>query len=220
MAERRMFAKTIIDSDAFIEMPLSAQALYFHLGMRADDDGFVNNPNRVRRDIGAAEDDLKLLALKRFIIAFESGVVVIKHWRIHNYIQNDRYKPTVHTKEMACLQVCENRVYTECIHHVSTEDTQISIELEQAKDRGRVVQSKDKTTTTTTTVRLSSASAREETAPPSLLDVHRYMKDELCVECAASEAEKFIAWNALRDWACLPNWQAAADLWCARIDER
>ena len=90
MAERRMFAKTIIDSDAFLDMPLSAQALYFHLSMRADDDGFINNPKKIQRMVGASDDDCKLLLMKRFIIVFESGVVVIKHWRIHNYIRNDR----------------------------------------------------------------------------------------------------------------------------------
>ncbi|MBQ8357074.1 MAG: replisome organizer [Clostridia bacterium] len=133
MAERRMFAKTVIDSDAFIEMPLSAQALYFHLAMRADDDGFVNSPNRIRKDVGAAEDDMKLLVLKRFVIAFESGVIVIKHWKIHNYIQSDRYKPTVYTKEMALLTICENKAYTDCIHHVSTADTQVRVRLELGK---------------------------------------------------------------------------------------
>ena len=103
MAERRMFAKTIIDSDAFLEMPMSAQALYFHLGMRADDDGFINNPKKIQRMVGASEDDLKLLMAKNFIIPFESGVVVIKHWKIHNYIQADRYKPTVYQEEKAFL---------------------------------------------------------------------------------------------------------------------
>ena len=91
MAERRMFAKAIIDSDAFLDMPLSAQALYFHLSMRADDDGFVGNPKRIRGMLGANEDDFKLLILKRFLLTFGSGVVVIKHWKIHNYIQSDRY---------------------------------------------------------------------------------------------------------------------------------
>ena len=84
MAERRMFAKTIIDSDAFLDMPLSSQSLYFHLSMRADDDGFINNPRKIQRMIGASDDDLKLLIAKRFIIPFESGIVVIKHWRIHS----------------------------------------------------------------------------------------------------------------------------------------
>ena len=94
MAERRMFAKTIIDSDAFLDMPLSTQALYFHLSMRADDDGFINNPRKIQRMIGASGDDLKLLLAKSFLIPFDSGIVVIKHWRIHNYIQKDRYKGT------------------------------------------------------------------------------------------------------------------------------
>ena len=105
MAERRMFAKTIIDSDAFLDMPMSTQALYFHLSMRADDDGFINNPKRIQRMIGASEDDLKLLIAKAFIIVFESGVVVIKHWKIHNYIQSDRYKPTVYAEEKSLLSV-------------------------------------------------------------------------------------------------------------------
>lgn len=113
MAERRMFAKTIIDSDSFLDMPLSAQALYFHLSMRADDDGFINNPKKIQRMIGASDDDCKLLLAKRFVIAFESGIVVIKHWKIHNYIRNDRYKPTVYTSEKAMLTSKENGAYIE-----------------------------------------------------------------------------------------------------------
>lgn len=112
MAERRMFAKTIIDSDAFLDMPLSTQALYFHLSMRADDDGFINNPKKIKRVIGATDDDLRLLVTKHFIIPFESGVVVIKHWKLHNYIQNDRYKETVYREEKAMLDVKENKSYT------------------------------------------------------------------------------------------------------------
>lgn len=113
MAERRMFAKTIIDSDMFLDMPLSTQALYFHLSMRADDDGFINNPRKVQRMIGGSDDDLKVLILKRFILPFDSGVVVIKHWKIHNYIRNDRYKETVYKDERALLEVKENGAYTE-----------------------------------------------------------------------------------------------------------
>jgi len=112
MAEKRMFSKQIIDSDAFLDMPLSTQALYFHLSMRADDDGFINNPKKIQRVVGASEDDLKLLIAKNFIIPFESGIVVIKHWRIHNYIQKDRYKPTVYTEEMKLLTLKGNNVYT------------------------------------------------------------------------------------------------------------
>ena len=113
MAERRMFAKTIIDSDAFLDMPLSTQALYFHLCMRADDDGFINNPKKIQRMVGCGEDDMKLLLLKSFVIPFESGVCVIRHWRLHNYIRNDRYKPTVYQAEKDTLGLQENGVYSE-----------------------------------------------------------------------------------------------------------
>ncbi|HFH0094315.1 TPA: replisome organizer [Enterococcus faecium] len=112
MAERRMFAKTIIDSDAFLDMPLSTQALYFHLSMRADDDGFINNPKKIQRMVGCGDDDLKLLMVKRFILVFESGVIVIKHWKIHNYIQKDRYKPTLYQDEKAQIAVKETNAYT------------------------------------------------------------------------------------------------------------
>ena len=127
MAERRMFAKTIIDSDAFMDMPLSTQALYFHLSMRADDDGFINNPRKIQRMVGASEDDFKVLIAKRFLLPFDSGVVVIKHWKVHNYIQKDRYKPTIYVEERATLQLKENNVYTECIQTVYNMDTQVRL---------------------------------------------------------------------------------------------
>lgn len=114
MAERRMFAKTIIDSDAFLDMPLSSQALYFHLSMRADDEGFVNNPKRVQRTVGASDDDMKVLLAKNFIIAFESGVIVIKHWKIHNYIRSDRLNKTKYEEERALLDTKDNGAYTLC----------------------------------------------------------------------------------------------------------
>ena len=107
-----MFAKTIIDSDAFIDMPLSTQALYFHLSMRADDEGFINNPKKIQRVIGASDDDLKILIGKKFIIPFESGIVVIKHWRIHNYIRRDRLQETKYQEERALLEVKKNGSYT------------------------------------------------------------------------------------------------------------
>lgn len=126
MAERRMFAKTIIDSDAFLDMPVTSQNLYFHLSMRADDDGFLNNSKKILRMVNASTDDLKILLSKRFLIAFDSGVVVIKHWRIHNYIQNDRYKETVYREEKSQLSVKQNKVYTldtNSIHDVTNSVT-------------------------------------------------------------------------------------------------
>ena len=138
MAERRMFAKTIIDSDAFIDMPLSTQALYFHLSMRADDEGFINNPRKIQRMVGAADDDLKVLITKKFIIPFESGIVVIKHWKIHNYIQKDRFKETMYLEERAMLETKGNKGYTlkkeECIQDVYKMDTQVRLELGKSKD--------------------------------------------------------------------------------------
>ena len=113
MAERRMFTKQIIDSDAFLDMPLSAQALYFHLCMRADDDGFVNSPKRIAKLINASDDDLKILLMKRFILVFESGVIVIKHWRMHNTLKSDRYKPTDYQEELAQLSLKPNKSYTD-----------------------------------------------------------------------------------------------------------
>lgn len=113
MAEKRMFTQKIIDSDAFLDMPLSTQALYFHLNMRADDDGFVNNPKKICRMVSASEDDLKLLVVKRFVIGFESGVIVIKHWRMHNTLKKDRYNPTQYQEELAKLDVKDNKSYTE-----------------------------------------------------------------------------------------------------------
>ena len=129
MAERRMFAKTIIDSDAFLDMPLSAQSLYFHLAMRADDDGFINNPKKIQRMIGASEDDCKLLIAKKFVLVFDTGVIVIRHWKLHNYIQKDRYKPTIYQSERNALKTEANGMYTQCIHDVSNMDTQDRLEL-------------------------------------------------------------------------------------------
>lgn len=141
MADRRMFSKTIIDSDTFLDMPLSAQALYFHLSMRADDDGFINNPKKIQRMIGASDDDCRLLIMKQLIIAFESGVIVIKHWRLHNYIQKDRYKPTLYQNEKSTLELDESKVYTKCIQDVSNMDTQVRL----GKVRlGKVKESEDK----------------------------------------------------------------------------
>lgn len=202
MAERRMFAKTIVTSDAFLDMPLSARCLYFTLGMFADDDGFVNNPKSIMRQVGASTDDLNLLLAKRFILAFDSGVIVIKHWRIHNYIRNDRYKETKYIDEKSTLMLDEKGAYKEWdtvgIPLVSKMDTQVSIVEDKL--------SKDRLNTTTTD------------EPPMLSEVYLYFKD--FVDDAINEAEKFHAYNANKGWTCLPDWRAAADLWIARIKDR
>lgn len=137
MAERRMFAKTIIDSDVFLDMPLSTQALYFHLSMRADDEGFINNPKKVMRMIGASNNELDLLIAKRYILTFESGVVVIKHWKIHNYIQKDRFKATLYKEERQQIIEKENKSYTDDFKLLDTECIQNG-------DTGKVREGKSK----------------------------------------------------------------------------
>lgn len=112
MANRRMFSKKITETDLFLDMPMSAQCLYFHLNMSADDDGFIGNAKTIRRMIGASEDDLKLLFAKEFLIPFENGVVVIKDWKIHNYIRKDTYNRTMYTEEKKLLDEDDNGAYT------------------------------------------------------------------------------------------------------------
>lgn len=141
MAERRMFAKSIVLSDAFLDMPMSARCLYFTLAMLADDDGFINSPKSIMRQCGSTTDDMSILIAKRFVLTFESGVIVIKHWRIHNYIQKDRYKESKYIEEKATLQIDQNGAYTECIQDVSIVDTQVRL----GKDRlGEVSVGKDR----------------------------------------------------------------------------
>lgn len=144
MAERRMFAKTIIDSDAFLEMPTTSQLLYFHLAMRADDDGFVNKPKSLMRMVGCKDDDLKLLFVKKFLIPFESGVVVIKHWKIHNYIAKDRYTETKYKEEKATLMLDENNAYTQIVDDPYTGRIQGVDEPETQGRLGKVREGKDR----------------------------------------------------------------------------
>ena len=145
MAQRRMFSRKITDTDKFIEMPATTQNLYFHLNMNADDEGFVDRVSIIQRMIGASGDDLKLLIAKGFVIPFESGVVVIRHWRIHNYIQADRFQPTIHQNEKSQIEYDETKTANikrlgECIQNVYKVDTQVRLgkdrlELELDKDR-------------------------------------------------------------------------------------
>lgn len=121
MANRRMFSLDVVDTDIFLDLPISSQALYFQLGMRADDDGFISSPKKIAAMIGANQDDLKLLIAKGFVIALDDGIVVIRHWKQNNYIQRDRYRKTVYQQQMAALAI-NNGVYevdTKCIQTVS-----------------------------------------------------------------------------------------------------
>lgn len=136
MAQRRMFSKKITDTDHFLEMPLSTQALYFHLNMGADDEGFIDRARTIQRTIGASNDDMKILISKGFLIPFESGVVVIRHWRMHNYIQSDRFQTTIYQDEKSQLEYDQSKVANfntekQCIQNVSIEAPQVRL----GKDR-------------------------------------------------------------------------------------
>lgn len=115
MAERRMFAKSIVLSDAFLDMPLTARCLYFTLGMLADDDGFVSSPKAIMRQCGASQDDMSVLISKRYVLSFESGVIVIKHWRINNYLRSDRYQGTTYIEEKEMLTTDKKGAYVEAV---------------------------------------------------------------------------------------------------------
>lgn len=143
MAERRMMSKSIIKSDTFLDMPATTQNLYFHMLLDADDDGFINAPKSIMRMIGAKEDDMKVLTAKQFVIPFESGVVVIKDWKIHNYIQNDRYKPSA-LPERDLINIQKDKSYTLKVD-VSDMDTKCIQDVSIGKDRlGKVRLGKDR----------------------------------------------------------------------------
>ena len=200
-----MFAKTIIDSDAFLDMPVTARLLYYDLAMRADDDGFINSPKKIMRMVGASEDDMSILIIRKFIIPFANGVVVIKHWRIHNYIQSDRYKPTPYQDEKALLEVEDNKSYrlktsmdTKCIQDVSSLETQVRIG--KSKDRiGKDNNSADGTKFT----------------PPTLEEVKAYCDErknnvdpERFIDYYASQKWKKANGRPVADWkACVRQWE-------------
>lgn len=134
-----MFAKKITESDAFLDMPSSTQMLYFHLSMNADDDGFVNNPKKIQRMCGASDDDFKLLLAKSFVLLFESGVIVIKHWKMHNYIQADRYRPTDYVEEKSMLGLKKNKAYTLDVNKMDTKCIQDVSVGKESIDKNSIV---------------------------------------------------------------------------------
>lgn len=210
MAERRMFAKKITESDAFLDMPSSTQMLYFHLSMNADDDGFVNNPKKIQRMCGASDDDFKLLLAKSFVLLFESGIIVIKHWKMHNYIQSDRYRPTDYVDEKSMLGVKKNKaytldeskMYTKCIQDVSVGKNSI----------GKVRLGEDSIVKDS-----KGESVRGEKAkrfiPPSVEEVEQY-----CIERSNNiDAQSFIDFYESKGWMIgknkMKDWKAAVRTW-------
>ena len=200
-----MFAKTIIDSDAFLDMPLSTQCLYFHLSMRADDDGFVNNPKKIQKMLGASEDDLKLLMAKSFILLFDTGVIVIKHWRINNYIRNDRYHETAYQDEKSVLSLKENNAYTLNSDNVGIPcGNQMVYQMETEVSIGK--DSIDKSNKERGTSR--------NFVPPSLSEVKAYCQErnnginpEQFIDFYESKGW-FVGKNKMKDWkAAVRNWE-------------
>lgn len=206
-----MFAKSIIDSDLFLDMPQSAQCLYFHLAMRADDDGFVNSPKKIQRIIGASEDDCRLLIAKQFLIPFDTGVVVIRHWRIHNYIQKDRYKETIYQGEKSSLSQDSTGAYefldTQCIHEVSVLDSQVRLGKsslgKSSLGEGSLGEDKEK---------------RKRFTPPSVDEVREY-----CNEINATiSPDAFVDYYAAQGWIYgksgkqMKDWKAAVRNWQRR----
>lgn len=210
MAERRMFAKKITESDAFLDMPSSTQMLYFHLSMNADDDGFVNNPKKIQRMCGASDDDFKLLIAKSFVILFESGIIVIKHWKMHNYIQSDRYRPTDYVDEKSMLGVKKNKaytldeskMYTKCIQDVSVGKDSIG---KISIDKDSIVKdSKGESVRGEKTKRF---------IPPSVEEVEQY-----CIERSNNiDAQSFIDFYESKGWMIgknkMKDWKAAVRTW-------
>lgn len=206
MAERRMFTKRITESDAFLDMPSSTQMLYFHFSMNADDDGFVNNPKKIQKMCGASDDDFKLLIAKSFIILFDSGIIVIKHWKMHNYIQADRYRPTDYLEEKSMLGIKSNKAYT---LNVSKMDTECIQNGYIGKDSiGKVSKDKDSI----------GESSRGEKAkrfyPPTLDEVKQYCEernnniDPMAFIDFYSSKGWMIGKNRMKDWkAAVRTWE-------------
>lgn len=196
MAERRMFAKSIVLSDAFLDMPATARCLYFTLGMFADDDGFVGSPKGIMRQCGASQDDMNILLAKRFLLSFDSGVIVIKHWRINNYLQSDRHKDTTYLEELDTLSIDEKGaytekqgMYTECIQNVYTGKDSI-VKDSIGKDNNK------------------------RFTPPTLEEVKEYCKErnnsvnpETFINFYESKGW-FVGKNKMKDWrACVRTWE-------------
>lgn len=194
MAERRMMAKSVIETDQFMDMPMSSQCLYFHLLLRADDDGFITSPRRIMREVGCHEDDMKLLVAKNYIIPFDSGVIVIKHWKIHNFIRSDRYTPT-HCDERALVELTKKKVYEfkEPDGHVTTYmDTNGIPHGIPTGTPPRILHGNQTATTPDTQVRLGKVNSTTTTTTedPELGEVFKAYADNISPAYGPIECEK------------------------------
>ena len=195
MAQKRMFSLSVVDTDQFLEMPLSSRLLYYELGMRADDDGFVANWKKILAFTGLKEDDMKVLIAKKYIIPFESGVIVIRHWRLNNYLQNDRIKPTIYKNEMNQLDLSEGvyELYTGCIHSIEENRIDKNRIDKNRIDKNRIDNNKFK--------------------KPTLEEVKQY-----CLERNNGiDAQYFIDFYESKNWMIgknkMKNWKACVRTW-------
>lgn len=206
MASRRMFSKDVVCSDRFLDMPVSAQALYFQYGLEADDDGFVSAPKKILRLTNASDDDLKILVAKGFLILFESGIVVIRDWKINNYLRKDRYTPTRFKEEFEQLDIIGDRYQLHVLavgipddnHLVDMRDTQVRL----GKDSiGKV--------------RVNNNVGRKTSrfTPPSVVEVQEY-----CFERKNTvDAQTFVDFYTSKNWYIgknkMKDWKAAVRTW-------
>lgn len=220
MARRRLFSLDIVDTDAFLDLPCSSQALYFHLGMRADDDGFVSSPKRITSTVNAASDDLKLLITKGFIIPFDTGVCVIRDWRVHNTIQKDRYKPTLYQLEKAMLQTTASNSYclmdTECIQDVSIPETQDKLSKDKLREDNLIMTIAADTPQPPASKTSKTDGDRKKTRfiPPSVDEVEAYCKER----GNSVDAQHFVDYYTANGWVQgkdkpIKNWKACVNTW-------
>lgn len=204
MANKRMFALDVIDTDRFCDMPISARLLYYELGMRGDDEGFVQNPKKIMLTTGTTADDLKILAAKGYVILFDSGVLVITHWRQNNFIQKDRFHETTCLAEKAQIQTTDSKIYellpsgnkldTPCIQPVSNMEAQIRVDKIRVEKKTRAPSSRRFT-------------------PPAVEDVESYCRER----GNAVDAQRFVDFYASKGWkvgnAGMRDWHAAVRNW-------
>lgn len=241
MAERRMFAKAIVESDVFLEMPHCAQTLYFHLSMNADDEGFVNRVQTIMRMVRAGADDLNILVARRFVILFDTKVLVVKHWRINNYLRSDRFHPTEHIEERGMLNVKENGAYTladavlqdeigtqigggipvgtPLVYQRYTELYKNRIEERSSYRASESAHAGATTTTSTTSKNISADNAYTRdvttTTTPSIEDVRDFAEKNGIV----TDLDAFYAYNEMRGWD-VKNWRGALKRWAQKDAEK
>ena len=209
MADRRMFAKSIVLSDAFLDMPLSARCLYFTLGMLADDDGFVGNPKSIMRQCGASQDDMLVLLQKRYILGFDSGIIVIKHWRINNYLREDRRKDTTYLEERDTLTIDEKGAYTELSRICQPSDNQVT---DTCQASGIPSIGKD-------SIGKDNINKRVRFVPPTIDEVQAYCSERN----NGIDAQTFIDFYSSKDWMIgrnkMKDWKACVRTWEKRRKE-